>query len=87
MNSFNWSNVVETMSIHHDMSTHREQNKVTVTRKDYQSFCKEYIFNKLKDEKFGEAFCKKFGIKDRSLSILSSETFARELIESLGYIK
>ena len=58
----------------------------TVSRKDYDVFCKEYIFNRLADENFGEAFCKRFGIEDTAISILQSESFTKHLIESLGYI-
>ena len=65
----------------------KQKVKVTVTREDYENFCKEFIFNSLRDEPFGESFCKRFGINDTTISILKDETFTKQLIESLGYIK
>lgn len=58
-----------------------------ISREEYDLFCKEYVFDKLKGIKFGEAFCKRFGIEDSALSILQNETFTKDLIESLEYIK
>jgi len=60
---------------------------LTITRNEYESFCKEYIFNKLKGETFGSAFCKRFNIEDRAISNLVGEKFTQDLIEMLGYIK
>lgn len=65
----------------------KQKVKVTVTREDYENFCREFIFNSLRDETFGESFCKRFGISDTTISILKDETFTKQLIESLGYIK
>lgn len=67
--------------------TTEDKDKVTVKRKDYESFCKEFIFNQLRGEHFGESFCKRFGISDTTISILKDEVFTKQLIESLGYIK
>ena len=53
---------------------------------DYQLFCKEFIFLKLKGIGFGEAFCKKFNFNDTFLKQLSDKT-AKEHIEKLGYIR
>lgn len=70
-----------------DLYKHNGEPKVTINRTDYESFCKEYVFNKLKGETFGSAFCKRFNLSDRAISNLVSEQFTKELIESLGYIK
>lgn len=64
-----------------------KDRQITISREEYDIFCKEFIFNKLAGEKFGQAFCKRFGIEDSAISILKSESFTKELIESLGYIK
>lgn len=61
--------------------------KVSVSRAEYELFCKEYLFDKLKGVPFGRAFCKRFNIEDRAISNLISEKFTKELIETLGYIK
>lgn len=60
---------------------------VTVNRSEYEIFCKEYVFHKLKNETFGSAFCKRFNVEDRAISNLVGEQFTRDLIEALGYIK
>lgn len=58
----------------------------SVNQKDYEVFCNEFIFEKIKGQSFGESFCKKFGLNDTFLKDLSDQT-AREHIEKLGYIK
>ena len=65
----------------------RKETKVTVSKSDYETFCKEYVFHKLKGETFGRAFCKRFAIDDRAISNLVCEQFTKDLIEVLGYIK
>lgn len=63
----------------------QNKNKI-VNRHEYQKFCNEFLFNKLKGEAFGEAFCKRFGFNDVFLKGLSDDT-AKFHIEKLGYIK
>lgn len=58
----------------------------SVNKKDYESFCKEFVFYDLKEISFGEAFCERFGFNNIFLKNLSNET-ARYHIEKLGYIK
>lgn len=58
----------------------------TVSKEEYELFCKEFVFQKLKDQKFGDAFCQRFGFNDIVVRELSDDT-AKYLIESLGYIK
>lgn len=58
----------------------------SVDQREYEIFCNEFIFDKIKGRTFGEAFCKKFGLNDTFLKNLSDQT-AREHIEKLGYIK
>ena len=66
--------------------TCRNQSNKTVSREDYESFCKEFVFEKLKGKRFGEAFCDRFNINSFVLSNLSDKT-AKDHIETLGYIK
>lgn len=61
------------------------KNKV-ISKSEYDTFCKEFVFHKLKGKSFGEAFCKRFGFNDTFLKNLSDET-AKHHIEILGYIK
>lgn len=58
----------------------------TISTTDYNVFCKEFVFDKLKGKSFGEAFCEKFGFNNIFLKSLSDST-AKLHIEKLGYIK
>ena len=58
----------------------------TVSKQDYEWFCKEYVFDQIKGIRFGEAFCKRFGIDDALINMVSNDT-AKFHIEALGYIK
>lgn len=87
MSNVDWNQIVTRFSKSETWQNMRERRNVTVTRDEYEIFCKEYLFDKLKGETFGLAFCKRFNITDRTISILRSEEFAKQLIESLGYIK
>ncbi len=63
--------------------------KGKVSRKDYEQFCKEYIFDVLKtNDPFGVAFCNKFGLGDYMLTRVYKNDImkCKELIEESGYI-
>ena len=57
-----------------------------ISKKEYNVFYKEYIFDKLKNILYGEAFCKKFNIRNPILSMMQDEKTARHWIET-SYIK
>ena len=57
----------------------------TISRIEYETFQREFIFQKLKGKSFGLAFCEKFDITDFILEHLSDNT-AKYHIENLGYI-
>lgn len=57
-----------------------------VSKKEYDQFCKEFVFEKLKGKTFGQAFTEKFGFNGLTLNNLSDEV-AKYHIESLGYVK
>jgi hypothetical protein len=61
-------------------------NSKQISKKQYELFCKEFVFEKLKGNSFAESFCKKFKFNDTFLKNLSDET-AKYHIEMLGYIK
>lgn len=63
------------------------KKKKTVSKNEYEVFCREFIFDSLCGERFGQAFCKKFKINDNLLNLVSSDSEAKYLIEYLGYIK
>lgn len=57
-----------------------------ITSDDYKRFCKEYVFDKLRDISFGDAFCKRFGIQDIVLSLPLSEARHRQHVHDAGYV-
>lgn len=57
----------------------------TISKQDYELFCKEFLFDKIKGKTFGKAFCERFGFNDIFLRRLSDAT-AKDHIEKLGYI-
>ena len=73
-----------------DLLVVRDDSEGKVTRKDYDKFCREYIFDVLKTEDpFGIAFCHKFMINDFMLTRVhkSNVDKCKEIIEESGYIK
>ena len=59
----------------------------TVSKKDYERFLKEVVFDKLAGKRLGQAFCERFGIRDRVLSIYTLDGNAMEHIEHCKYVK
>ena len=64
-------------------SNHKKKH---VSKSDYELFCKEFTFEKIKGISFGEAFCRRFDFNDLFLKNLSDST-AKFHIEHLGYVK
>lgn len=62
------------------------KEKIVVPKKDYELFCKEFVFDRLKEVSFAEAFCKRFEVDDNVLLRLSDDS-ARFIIETVGYIE
>lgn len=57
-----------------------------ISTEDYEVFCKEFLFNKLRDQTFGTSFCRRFEVSDYVLEILPSEESAKRHIRAVGYI-
>lgn len=57
-----------------------------ISKVEYDEFCREFIFDKIKGKSFAEAFCEKFEFNNTFLKGLS-DTTAKDHIEKLGYIK
>ena len=69
------------------MVYHLTNNNIdtVVSRKEYEIFCKEFIFERLKGVKFGRAFCDRFQISNYLIPHLSDES-AKDYIESQGFV-
>ena len=58
-----------------------------ISKENYEVFCKEFVFDKLRGHSFGVAFCKRFDIFDTALLINRSDENTRQYIKDVGYIK
>jgi len=58
----------------------------TISKAEYNQFCKDYVFEKLKGVSFGKAFCDRFDIDHFIISSLPNDS-AKGYIEKHGYIK
>ena len=56
------------------------QANIKISKKQYETFCKEYIFDQIKGMKFGKAFCEKFDINDNVLKCVFDKDLAEEMI-------
>jgi hypothetical protein len=61
-------------------------SNIMVSEADWKIFCKEYIFEKLKGETLGSAFCKRFEIENWLISNMIDDNYTRLHIEKF-YIK
>lgn len=77
-------NAFDHMSI--SLGIKNTNKRIHINRQDYEIFCKEFIFDKLRGDRFGKAFCKKFEIEDFLLANIKDEEDTKYLIEKLGYI-
>lgn len=59
----------------------------TISRKKYDKFCNEYIFQAIKGESFGIAFCKKFNMIDYILLLSKNTNDAQRYISTTQYIR
>lgn len=60
----------------------------SVDKKEFEQFCKEYIFDVIKGEPFGVAFCNRFKIIDYILMYAYKADFekAKQHIIKTGYL-
>jgi hypothetical protein len=56
-----------------------------VSWEEYELFCREFIFDKLRGIKFGKAFCDRFDIINYIIPQLSDEG-AKDYIEKQGFV-
>ena len=58
-----------------------------VSPEEYETFCKEFVFDKLRGANFGATFCKRFQIFDTALLLNRSDENTKQYIKDVGYIK
>jgi hypothetical protein len=74
-------NVFGSMITELSAEAYKDNDFTPISKDEYAIFCKEYIFEKLKNIKFGTAFQKRFEVRDRVLSMFSEQKDAMEHIE------
>jgi hypothetical protein len=74
-------NAFDHMVITLSTNAYKDDDFTSISKEEYDIFCKEYIFEKLKEIRFGTAFRKRFGVRDRVLSMFSDQTDAMKHIE------
>jgi len=65
----------------------KDNDFTPINHTDYDKFCKEYVFEKLKGINFGTAFQRKFGVRDRVLSMFGNQNDAMAHIKYCNYVK
>lgn len=68
-----------------ELQTLGKNNNFKISKKEFESFEKEYIFEQIKGIKMGQAFCSKFKVHNHILEMLSNES-AKDHIQKF-YIK
>ena len=63
----------------------KSDNDFYITEQEFDDFCKGFLFEEIKGNRLGEAFCKKYDQTNYVLSILSNKS-AKEHIRKF-YIK
>jgi len=81
MNPF--ENMVTTLT----SDSFKDSDFTSISKKDYDIFCEEYIFEKLKGINFGTAFKERFNCHDRVLSMFRDQQDVMTHIEYCGYVK
>lgn len=79
----NKSYFIENLAALEELTQNKEKK---ISKKQYEMFCKNFLFDKIKGKSFGRAFCEKFNFNGIFLNSLSDES-AKYHIEKLGYIK
>lgn len=59
----------------------------SISKEDYEIFCKEFIFEKIKGVKFGEAFTERFEVNDFVLMMYTNDQDAIKHIKYCNYVK
>ena len=65
----------------------KDSEFIPISKKEYDIFCREYVFDKLRGDNFGIAFQKRFGCHDRVLSMFREQNDTMKHIEYCGYVK
>ena len=62
-----------------EVQTLGRSKNFTITKQEFNDFCKEYIFEQLKGISLGYAFCEKYSEPNYVLSILPNESAKKHI--------
>lgn len=80
-------NPFDHMVTHLSSDAFKDTDFKSISKSDYDLFCKEYVFESLKGINFGTAFQKRFGVRDRVLGMFSKQDDTMAHITYCGYVK
>ena len=81
------SDVFDQMAFELSRESFRDYGASKISREDFDTFYKEYIFEKLKGVRLGEAFAKKFNVRDRVLYMISNDEDVLSHIAFCKYVE
>jgi hypothetical protein len=55
-----------------DLMRDRADQKVRVSQEDYEQWARGFVFEGLRDQRYGQSFCNRFGIQDNILFYAST---------------
>lgn len=55
-----------------DLMRERTDKKTSVSQEDYEQWARGFVFEGLRDQRYGQSFCNRFGIQDNILFYTST---------------
>lgn len=63
------------------MQDRRPEQQVKISRYDYEQWARGFVFEGLRDQRYGQSFCNRFGIRDNILYYTSTVEEADQYIQ------
>ena len=63
------------------MQDRRPDHQVSVSQEDYEQWARGFVFEGLRDQRYGQSFCNRFGIQDNILFYCSTVEEADRYIQ------
>jgi hypothetical protein len=68
------------------MQDRRSDHRVRVSQEDYKQWARGFVFEGLRDQRYGQSFCNRFGIRDNILFYSSTVEEADRYIQE-NYVR
>ena len=72
--------------VHELMQDRRPEYRVRVSQEDYEQWARGFVFEGLRDQRYGQSFCNRFAIQDNILFYTSSYEEADRYIQE-NYVR